>query len=153
MASNRFANNGEAGAKPADLIPDARATIVAILERMNMNPSGELVSSFMELFEPEREYERRFSKPTKTGRVITVDPYAERIGYQVKKYMSLSGEDQSFIKAAREDGIFWRGDDMAFFQKVCDQNMIMKEIGVSSYRTKAIRSLKNLIMNPQKKAA
>lgn len=73
----------------------------------------------------------------KTGRVFFRWPYAERAVYCLLKYLALPAEFQKIIIAAREDGIYWRGDDFEFFRKVIDETITMRDMGREPYMAQA----------------
>jgi len=97
------------------------------------------------LLEPERPEERsRMTAMTGSSGNRWDYPYRSRVIPCVQKYCTLTPDDRKFIKAAREDGVFWRGDDMDFFHTVYDETMKMREVGIETYRKKALESMKKV---------
>lgn len=47
--------------------------------------------------------------------------------------------------AAREDGIFWRGDELDNFYKIIDETEKMRTMGIAEYKRQALRSMRNLL--------
>lgn len=75
-------------------------------------------------------------------------PYHLRISYTLRKFLfAMKEAEQRIIMAAREDGVFWRGDDMYFFMLVIDETQRMRKIGVEAYREESLKKLKNFLHN------
>lgn len=53
-----------------------------------------------------------------------------------------NAKEQEFIRAAREDGIEWRGERMEQFADICNEVLRKREMGVVAYRQKALKKLK-----------
>lgn len=53
--------------------------------------------------------------------------------------------EQQFIRAAREDGVYWRGDQIEFFREVYSETFRMRSMGARKYRAEAIDKLRALI--------
>lgn len=70
-------------------------------------------------------------------------PYAETTTRFLKKFLHLPKPHQNTILAAREDKIFWRGDDIDFFMMVIDKTMIMREMGVEKHKKRFFNKLRN----------
>lgn len=71
------------------------------------------MSNFNQLFEPRYKFE-------------SLDGYNVRINTLTKSYQKLEGFQQQLIHAAKEDGFYWRGDDMADFHRFYDEFMKIK---------------------------
>jgi len=67
-------------------------------------------------------------------------PYHERLLVTLAIFLTRPAEEQSIIIEARKDGVYWRGDDIAFFARVWDETLRMRQMGVEEYR-KSIPSL------------
>ncbi|WP_435310659.1 hypothetical protein [Primorskyibacter sedentarius] len=82
----------------------------------------------------------------KDGELVWMFPYIERLAYTLQQFLHMPHDAQKTIIAAREDSIFWRGDDMPFFTRVIHETLRMREIGLDAYkaesRTKARAALK-----------
>ena len=85
---------------------------------------------------------RRVSMPGDEGQ-RWICPYHERIRHTLRKFLSLHEHDQKIIMAAREDKVFWRGDDMPFFMRVIDETVKMRKMGVEAYRIEALKKMKS----------
>ena len=72
-------------------------------------------------------------------------PYHSRILYTLSIFLRLSVSDQRIVVAAREDGIFWRGDTIKFFMLVIDETQRMRKIGVENYRLESLRRMGKLL--------
>ena len=79
-------------------------------------------------------------------------PYHLRVCETLKRFLSLPLKDQRIILAAREDGIYWRGDEMYFFMLVIAETEKMRKVGVSAYRDESINKLKNFVRQTKKYA-
>lgn len=101
----------------------ARQRIIDVHNQRNMMCDHINVEFFLDLFETQRKYEQQQQRLNRDGKEYLVDPYAERIGYLTSAYLNQSSNFQQYIQAARQDGIYWRGDDQATFEHVCDQTM------------------------------
>ena len=71
-------------------------------------------------------------------------PYEARAIFLFRKYMTCDEEFQKFIIAAREDNIYWRGDEPEFFYLVVKEHERMKEMGVEKYQQEALKKLKQV---------
>ena len=74
-------------------------------------------------------------------------PYLDRTADTLKRFLRLTIAQKEIVIAAREDGVYWRGDNMDFFMQVVNETMDMHEIGVPAYRQKAIKKLNALAQN------
>ena len=79
--------------------------------------------------------------------------YAIRIETCARKFERLPEVDQTFIRAAKSDGLSWRGDDMEFFRKVYDEHMKMKSMTVAEKRAYQMEAFKTLYGKPKDEAA
>ena len=121
---------------------DMRAAIARVPpdrwpERMPVEPDR-AVDWFLRLVEPHHKTESPGYLPSRFKQRNTWQwPYRERIMYQLRKYLAAPQELQQLIVAAREDKIYWRGDDYPSFVCVIDETEKMRELGVADYRRKA----------------
>jgi hypothetical protein len=97
---------------------------------------SQAVTWFLNLVEAEHRTERPAEVITKQGK-SWVWAYAERIKYLLRKYLMAPLELQQLVVAAREDGIYWRGDDYPFFIIVIDETEKMRGMGLTEYRRQA----------------
>lgn len=81
---------------------------------------------------------------SKGERVFYRWPYAERAVYCLLRFLTLDERGQRLILAAREDEIFWRGDDLDFFRRVIDETFALRDMGVEAYRADASKKLRAL---------
>lgn len=84
-------------------------------------------------------------KNVKKNKEFYVWPYAENAKYLLKKFLNGSFELQTIVVAAREDGIFWRGDELDNFYKIIDETEKMRTMGIAEYKRQALRSMRNLL--------
>lgn len=82
-------------------------------------------------------------------------PYADRVEYCLQRYLRLSFEDQKTVIAAREDKIFWRGDDIQLFATIIHETLRMREVGRDEYMREVrqrIRSIQTKITSNRRAA-
>lgn len=72
-------------------------------------------------------------------------PYHQRLCYTLAKFLTIPTADQRIILAAREENIFWRGDEMYFFMMVIDETQKMRKMGVAAYREEALKKMKTFM--------
>lgn len=77
---------------------------------------------FCWLLEPEKRHERLAGIIGKSGQWA----FANRFLAGTLKFATFSPDDQRYIIAAREDGVFWRGDDIDFFREAYDETLDWK---------------------------
>jgi len=65
--------------------------------------------------------------------------------YLPRKQWRMKPSEQRFIEAAREDRVFWRGDDLETFKLIYEETQRMRSMGAKGYRAKAMSGLKNLM--------
>jgi len=103
------------------------------------------VGWFLNLVELEHRTERpkeQSSRKKEGG--AWVWPYAERVKYLLRKYLMAPLELQQLVVAAREDKIFWRGDDYPFFVCVIDETEKMRGLGLVEYRRQSRAAMNRL---------
>jgi hypothetical protein len=59
------------------------------------------------------------------------------VKYLLCVYLGATLDLQQLVVAAREDGIFWRGDDYPAFVCVIDETEKMRNLGLIEYRRQA----------------
>jgi len=69
------------------------------------------------LFEPAKPHEKK--NELRNGGLDW--PYGNRIGFMARAFIQLPQVSREIIITARRDGIFWRGDDIEFFNTVIDE--------------------------------
>lgn len=122
-------------AKPS--IQDARQVVYDMLNSymtatgclpapMPCDPGEALGWALDYLFEPPAASERP-RRANKVEGVVWIFPYQERIEYLVRKFLSLEDErDRRLIVRAREDGIYWRGDDLEWFAQYAANAVVIQ---------------------------
>ena len=96
------------------------------------------VEWFLNLVEPQHRTERpKEQSSRKKDGGTWLWPYAERAKYLLRKYLEAPIKLQQVVVAAREDKIFWRGEDYPFFVCVIDDTEKMRELGIVEYRRQA----------------
>lgn len=109
-----------------DAIQAARNVFAAARGPVNMPP--ELFVDF--ICEPRQENER----PTVVrhaqggGAAVWQNPYVCRVIALASKFSRLSEEDRRYIISAKEDGVYWRGDDMELFQRIAPDVSVYKDL-------------------------
>jgi len=130
--------------KPAPNYDSLVHEILNILRVANISDPESKVRKFIDLLEPEKRNESAREVQVVGGGTRWVWPYEVRVKQCLLKYLQLDDDDKRVIQRARNDGIFWRGDDMAFFNDVIIETMRMREIGVESYRAQCVEKMKAL---------
>jgi len=103
------------------------------------------VAWFLNLVEPEHRTERPQQVSGRGKQASSWRwPYAERVQYLMRVYLGAPIELQQLVVAAREDGIFWRGDDYVFFVRVIDETEKMRELGLDEYRRQSRKAMGRL---------
>lgn len=127
---------------------DVRAEVHEILsrhmtaKRTDVLPEqiGKAVSWWLDfMMEPEGpdERPREINKPQANAGTAWSYPYARRVIACLRSFIALDENDQQTIKAARKDGVYWRGDSMDTFVRIWDETQRMREVGVADYRKHA----------------
>lgn len=70
--------------------------------------------------------------------------YAVRLRSTLLRFIAMSEGERSMIVAAREDKVFWRGEEAKDFAFVIDETMEMRRIGVEAYRIKAMAAARRV---------
>jgi len=65
--------------------------------------------------------------------------------YLPRKQRRMKPSEQRFIEAAREDMVFWRGEDIETFKRVYEETQKMRSIGAKQYTGEAMGKLKGYI--------
>ena len=65
--------------------------------------------------------------------------------YIPRKLRRMKPSELQFIEAAREERVFWRGDDIETYKRVYDETQRMRKIGARAYRAEAVGKLKKLV--------
>lgn len=88
------------------------------------------VKYLLGLFEPADEHWER--PVTEVGRYSgephTQYPYVDRVRYLTRKYIGATKDTRKLIAAAREDGVFWRGEDERTFAAVIHETMSYRQV-------------------------
>lgn len=90
------------------------------------------------------EAPRQVSIPGSDDARRWICPYHNRLVYTLWKFLHQPFADQKLILAAREDKIFWRGDEMKFFMLLIEEVSRMRKIGIDAYRNEALKKMKEL---------
>ncbi len=65
--------------------------------------------------------------------------------YIDRKFRRMKPSEQRFINAARDDNVYWRGEDIETFKRVYEETQRMRSMGAKKYRAEAITRLKDMI--------
>jgi len=145
----RDASSGTAS-NPRPVLGDLKYQMLGILNVVTMDhpvhamPTDGATATgwFLHLVEPEHRTERpKEQSLRKKDGGTWLWPYAERIKYLLRKYLMAPLELQQLVVAAREDGIFWRGDDYPDFICVIDETEKMRDLELIEYRCQARASM------------
>jgi len=98
-------------------------------------PLESIAAWWMNIVEPPKGDERPYR--ISAGRWIC--PYHNRVRYLLRKFLHLSEPDRRLILAAREENIFWRGEDRAFFETTITYYGKMRAVGVEAYRDACLK--------------
>lgn len=80
-------------------------------------------------------------------------PYVRRLSYTLSKFLSLNENDQRLIIAAKEEDVYWRGDDIDFFMNLVSETQRMRKIGIQKYREECIAKMKKFVGKVQDQEA
>ena len=70
-------------------------------------------------------------------------PYQRRVVDCLKLFLTLPRDFQSYIVAAAEDGIYWRGDSRRMFYEIVSETERMREMGIDAYRRGVLNRLRD----------
>jgi len=104
----------------------------------------EAVKWFLNLFEVQKSGEGKREVRTGKGQPYWLWPYADRMKRLTKEFYTLDDEFRTIIQAAREDEVYWRGDEMDFFMSVIDETEKMRKFGIVAYRKQALAQMRKL---------
>lgn len=89
-------------------------------------------------------------------------PYIERLMNNLRRFIELDHDKQRLILAAREDRIYWRGDDcetrlealdgMTPFELVISETERAREIGIDQFKGQAAKQIENFIRQREEAA-
>lgn len=100
---------------------------------------------WVDMQEPMSKYERPRQVATSGKDSLRWDtPYINRICINLRKFLMLKKPDHDFIVGAKDDGVWWRGDDMRFFHGLYDEAMMQKDIGKDRYRKRVKTAMRGL---------
>lgn len=96
--------------------------------------------------EPGKNNERPRQMQKKSGHGnYWITPYTDRLIHTLGKYIHLPNQDSEFIQAARQEGIFWRGDNMPFFKHASEETKKQREMGAEEYRRHSLKKMRTAI--------
>lgn len=103
----------------------------------------------------DNEKPRRALMSAKQHKTRWIEPYTDRLAYNLSLFLSMTLDDQNYILAAAEDRRFWNGDyiddtnPLKFFRSVVTETFVMPEIGVDAYRQQALSKMKAFLAKAQ----
>lgn len=115
--------------------------------RMMPQAMPDAVQWFIDLLEPaDPKWERAREMPRRYAEGSYWEfPYIDRVTYCLHVYLSRTAEYQDLIMAAREDGVYWRGDPyMDHFIRNVHETMRMSAEIREKYIPGAIRRMKQM---------
>ena len=107
---------------------------------------------FIKLAAPAKRSEKPRKVPLSgvTNGVRWEYPYHTRLMMVCDRYFAATEDHRNFIQAAREDGVFWYGEDLPHFSKVYEETMKyneMKEDEKKAYARACIKQMRAFIAN------
>lgn len=73
-----------------------------------------------------------------------VEPYRERLMQCLDIYLAMSNADRQILHHGVDDGVKWRGEHMPQYQDICNETIVMREIGREDYVEQTQARLKEL---------
>lgn len=73
-------------------------------------------------------------------------PYIDRLTHNLRMFLRFTTPQQKYIVAAREDDVWWNGDQVKFFEDLVEETALMKDMGVIAYRKHCCKKARELIM-------
>lgn len=71
-------------------------------------------------------------------------PYLTRCIVHAREFLQMPANHQAAVLAAREDGVFWRGEPIEDLMRVHAEHQRMVDMGPDAYRKEAIKRLREL---------
>lgn len=111
----------------------------------NLVPAGNKNASawFLDfLIEP---YDKTSDRVFDTHAGGYVSGYLQRVDDYMRRFLSLTEAEQRYVIASKEDGCYWRGDDVRAFPLVVDETVKYKslsEMGKAAYRKNTIAMIR-----------
>ena len=102
---------------------------------------GEAADVWIHDYQKPRQYDEQVQKTTNGE----VDPYISRLRATLSVFLNLTDQDRTFIRAAIEDGVEWRGDAPDVFADIYDQTMKMRQGDRMEYIKAAILNAKRTL--------
>lgn len=65
--------------------------------------------------------------------------------YIPQKFRRMRPSEQRFINAARDERIFWRGEDIETFKRIYEETQRMRSMGREKYRAEAMGRMRQLV--------
>ena len=133
----------------APTINDLKIELVDIMIELKNKGDIDAAERFLQLLEPESRRDRPVKISVlgkKDGGYRWAWDYSVHVKDCLRIFLTIPTTDQETIKAAREDNIFWRGDDVDQFMLIIDETMRMRDIGVEQYRVECLRNMGRLRM-------
>lgn len=128
----------EEGLGPMPTLNNFKAELERRLQKTSANFS---VSWFLKLIEPHKPEDAPHVMMILDKRIWRW-PYEERVLYLLRTYLKCDIEFQQLIVAAREDNIYWHGENMKFFLTVINETEKMRSVGIEKYRKQAKQKMK-----------
>jgi hypothetical protein len=63
----------------------------------------------------------------------TSEDHATRCAQSLFAFMHMTDQERNFIIAARDDGVYYRGEKFVTFQMVYEETMKLRNIGAAAY--------------------
>jgi len=112
-----------------------------ILSQSEIMQGVDAISFFIGIFKPSEAYDnKRFVKNSMDW------PYANKIIYFARKFLTLSDREQRYIVKASKARIFWRGDDILNFRKIVEETISFRQLSddeKKQYRKKILEIAKS----------
>lgn len=113
----------------------------------------EAAKQFLDIIGKQKTNEKiKLLTSVKKNKEFYVWPYAENAKYLLTKFLNASFELQTIVIAAREDNIYWRGDDLEYFYIMINETEKMRSMGIVEYKKQAKQSYNGLVNQFKKKS-
>ena len=139
----------EASATDLQVMPlgvslDAYVAQVApdVLGSLPIMASASTLEYFKRLFEQQKSGEQQ-----SMGKSIVIWPYATRLIVLARAFRALTQDQQQFVVNARKEQIFWRGEDLGFFNTVITETILYRDLDENekaAYRKKLMAVAANM---------
>ena len=108
---------------------------------------------FLWLIADQRPGEQQRQHMNRDGKYYWRWPYADRARGMLHTFLRGDADLQRLVIAAREDEIFWRGEDYRTLLSIINETEAMREEGVTDYVARARLVVRNALLERRKRNA